>query len=191
LACPRGGLPEDRMAEAPMCSCPVGQKFPPVPNWERGPWCVPDTTPTCTIDPLPTYSPDPYPALIDELSPRTAAALTCLRAAIGSQGGASSFTSGYRPAAYNAHLIAVWDKLQELNNYKGTADCSARRAEVMAEIDLHKMKVRPDPNSPHTIREAFDLSSSLSRDVTNGLAINCGAFSPYPLSDRPHFEPVR
>jgi hypothetical protein len=87
-------------------------------------------------------------------------------------------------------MIAVWDKLLELLDHK-VPECQVLRAQIAAEIALHKMKVRPDPASPHTTREAFDLSSSLSRDVTNGLAINCGAFSPYPLSDRPHFEPVR
>ncbi len=157
-SCPKGGSVTDPWALQPMCSCPAGWMFPPGGAVYGRPPCILDT---CQVPPLKSYSPDPFPARVDELSPRTADALKCLQATIGSQGGTSSFTSGYRPAPYNAHLIAVWDKLQELNNYKGPEDCATRRADVMAEIDTHKMKVRPDPNSPHTFHEAFDLSSSL------------------------------
>jgi hypothetical protein len=190
LACPRGGLPEDRMAEVPMCSCPPGQKFPPSVVWWKGPWCIPDTTPSCPIDPIPEFTPDPYPALIDELSPRMQTALSCLRAAIGGQGGSSDFESGYRPALYNAHLQAVFDQQGKLDQYPGP-ECDARRAELAIEKRRHKIKERPADNSLHIIREAFDLVSTLNRQVTNGLAIDCNAFAPLPIRDRNHFEHTR
>ena len=190
LACPRGGYPLDPNAETPMCSCPPGQEFPAAPDWLRGPWCVPATTPTCPIPPIPPYTPDPYPALIEELTPRVQTALSCLQAAIDVQGGTSIFNSGYRPVPYNDHLRAVWDKWEEVKNDK-RPECQALRAEVAAEIALHKMIKEPAMSSNHTLREAVDLSSSLTRGTLDGLAINCGLFRPLPLTDKPHFEPLR
>jgi hypothetical protein len=118
-------------------------------------------------------------------------ALFCLRAAIGFSGGSSDFESGYRPALYNAHIQAVFDQVAKLKEHP-EPECDARRAELMVELRRHRLgKKRPGDNSLHIIREAFDLKSSLSRDVTNGLAIVCNAFAPYQLDDRNHFEHTR
>ncbi len=203
LTCPRGGLPLDRMAPAPQCGCEPGQKFLnpnappvvwdyPVPNgqWERYTPCVLDSTPRCDVPAIPPHTPDPYPALPEELSPRMETALSCLQAAIGGQGGSSVFKSGYRPPAYNAHLRAVYDQAAKLKD-KGP-ECNQRRAELVDELKRHDLgKTPPADGSLHTTREAFDLKSSLSRDVTNGLAINCNAFAPRPLGSPNHFEHTR
>lgn len=193
VACPNGGLSSDWVGDQvqPMCVCPPGQKFIHG-NWPGGPYCALASTPTCPIGPIPPYSPDPYPALIEELSPRMQAALSCLRAAIGGQGGSSNFKSGYRPAAYNAHIQAVFDQKIKLDNYNGPADCSVRKAELAVELSRHDLgKVRPGDNSLHITREAFDLGSTLNRQVTNSLAINCNVFAPIPITDRNHFEHTR
>lgn len=179
--------------------CPAGTEFGGPNPTDCRPVCPAGTTRDaatgeckagCRVDPIPPYTPDPYPALIEELSPRMQTALSCLRAAIGSQGGSSSLKSGYRPAPYNAHIQAVFDQRAKLRN-RGP-ECAARKAELAIEEKRHDIgKKRPGDNSLHIIREAFDLKSSLSMDVTNGLAIVCNAFAPIPLDDRNHFEHTR
>lgn len=182
--CPQGG--DVYNFEIAMCKCLPGEDFAPELYPAR--MCKPSAG--CAVDPIPPYTPDPHPALIDELSPRMQTALACLQAAIRGQGGSSIFKSGYRPAAYNAHLQAVFDQRTKLKG-KGS-ECAARKAELAIEEQRHDIGTkRPGNNSLHSIREAFDLKSSLSLDITNGLAIVCNAFAPYPLTDRNHFEHTR
>lgn len=190
--CPSGGNADNFTMAQPICSCPAGYDFNPPDPVNGGPVCVPapSAPSTCSIGAIPEYTPDPYPTLIDELSPRMQTALTCLQAAIRGQGGSSIFKSGYRPAPYNAHIQGVFDQRAKLRG-KGP-ECAARKAELAIEEQRHDIGTkRPGDNSLHSIREAFDLKSSLSMDVTNGLAIVCNAFAPYPLTDRNHFEHTR
>jgi len=202
LSCPRGGLPIDRMAEAPLCGCPPGQDFPPintVPNWNwpvpRGiwneagrPWCVPATTPSCPIGPIPEYTPDPEPVDITAPNFKLGTQLACMQNAIRASNGTSRVNSGYRSGPYNRHLQQVWDKWREFLDAQ-RPECAAELATAENHKNAHELVARPANSSAHTRGEAFDLSSGLYDGILDVLGFGCGLRRPDPIGDPPHFIP--
>jgi D-alanyl-D-alanine dipeptidase len=95
---------------------------------------------------------------VADLTPATARALTRFEQVITSAGATLTVTSAYRPAAYQQHLQAVWDKwMRELRKNVDPA-CGQLRVEVGEEFIHHSLleTQRPATSSDHTLGLAFD-----------------------------------
>lgn len=128
----------------------------------------------------------------------TARALARFERLVTAVGGAIGLRSAYRPAAYQAHLQAVWDKwVKELRDNREPA-CDELRAQVGREFERHGLleSQRPASISDHTRGLAFDARVSLPakakyrrRLVTvDKLARLSGIFRPVAASDPVHFR---
>jgi RHS repeat-associated protein len=131
---------------------------------------------------------------LDKLTEGTRNALRCLQNAIVSdlkaidpnlvfnegEGNGRGFrvNSGYRPQAYQNHLLEVWDKWQLLknNNQKECQQLKQKVAKEMSKTDGHDLAERPsDTISNHTRGTAFDISIWGVRDSQiNAYAKKCG-----------------
>jgi hypothetical protein len=100
---------------------------------------------------------------VSDLTLATARALTRFEKVLTSAGATLTVTSAYRPAAYQKHLQAVWDKwMRELRNNVDPA-CVQLRAEVGREFTHHHLleTQRPATSSDHTRGLAFDATVEL------------------------------
>lgn len=96
----------------------------------------------------------------DQLTPRTGRALARFEKIVRSVGGFFALTSAYRPAAYQAHLQAVWDKwMVELRNNQEPG-CQSLRAQVEKHFRRHGLleSRRPVLVSDHTLGVGFDAA---------------------------------
>lgn len=149
----------------------------------------------CSIDPLAPLPPDPATqdlelglVDLDDLTPATRAAYTCLQSA----GGTWVATSAYRTPAYQAHLAEVYAKHHALQT-RGV-QCADARAAVQTEYDYHRLgasKIMPAVRSgAHTRGTALDMTVSGVGDI-DAVAIGCGLWRPHmrPGHEDPvHFE---
>lgn len=155
-------------------------------------WTVPPPPPpvACSIPDLPaiptsdacTTSLEANDGLVDPaVCPMPIPVLTraggepCLRGKLSGIGVAyGGPTSTLRTAAYNQHLINVWDFNQRHRNLRNNPEqwqaCTARRAAVRAEVVKHDLYRRPAPNSRHLRGRAFDVALA----VVNGVQTTTG-----------------
>jgi len=134
------------------------------------------------------YSPDPYPLDIENLTADTKTALTCLKNAVEKVGGTLPVTSGYRPQAYQDHLIDVWDKYQMVKNWPA-GYCTSVRQPIQTEWNRHGLVTRPAAESDHTNGTAFDSTWSLPPGQNiDTLAQGCSLSRPDPSGDWVHFK---
>ena len=155
-------------------ACPI-RPLPPFPLF-------PDTD-------LQSFEDNPDRSDTTRLSDRMRTALSCLQTAISDAGGTSSVGSGYRPPAYNQHLIDVWEKwVNELKEETNPA-CQALRRDVQNHFRRHRLleSQPPVPGSRHTTGEAFDLSSNLPPANLDTLAQGCQVYRNDSARDRVHF----
>jgi len=134
------------------------------------------------------------------LTPATARALARLEQAVRGIGGILDLKSAYRPAAYQEHLQAVWDKWRELRHNRQPA-CEALRAEVATEFTRHRLleTQRPVSSSDHTRGTGFDAAVILPagarlkrrRVSLDRLALLAGVKRPDIRHDPVHFRLVR
>ena len=106
-------------------------------------------------------------------------------------------TSAYRPAAYQGHLQAVWDKwMLELRDLQ-TIECQELRSEVEREFLSHGLleTQRPATFSDHTLGTAFDAMvyfpsgrRKARRVNTDRLARRAGLYRPVRAQDPVHFR---
>jgi hypothetical protein len=135
---------------------------------------------------------------LDGLVPAASRALSRFETYIGSAGGRMVLTSAYRPAAYQTHLQAVWDKwvLELKHNY--APECGGLRAEVEEEFTRHQLleTQRPVQFSDHTRGIGIDAAIVLPRNATLGrkrvgidtLARIAGFRRPAIAQDPVHFR---
>jgi hypothetical protein len=130
------------------------------------------------------------------LTTPTAHALERFSHIVAAAGGSITVTSAYRPATYQEHLQAVWDKwMVELRN-NGDERCQNLRAEVGQEFERHQLleRQRPAEVSDHTRGTAFDASVLLPRSrrraSADALARRVGLRRPDVIHDPVHFRLV-
>jgi hypothetical protein len=170
---------------------------------------IPAQSPPCLVQPLPAID-DPealeFEASVDTtgavqrdgLVPSAVVALARFERIVTSVGGVMVLTSAYRPAAYQAHLQAVWDKwMVELrDNYDG--NCAELKAQARDEFVRHDLleTQRPVAFSDHTRGIGFDAAvrlprrARLSRRRVNidSLARRAGFHRPAIARDPVHFR---
>jgi hypothetical protein len=136
---------------------------------------------------------------IESMQPRASRALSRFGVLVTKVGGAMSLRSAYRPAAYQAHLQAVWDRWMALrNNFE--AGCDAVKTQARQEFAMHRLleSQRPVAVSDHTRGLAFDAAVMLPsrarfgrRRVTlDSLARMAGLVRPALVADPVHFRPI-
>lgn len=131
------------------------------------------------------------------LHPETARALTRFEQKVSAVGGSMTLTSAYRPASYQEHLMAVWDKWSEMQVQTNPA-CNSLRAQIDEEFNKHALLAtqRPVAVSDHTLGVGFDAMVLLPEDVeirrkpvdVDDLAKLCRLMRPDPLRDYVHFR---
>jgi hypothetical protein len=96
--------------------------------------------------------------------------LTRLQRIVESAGGSLLLTSAYRPAAYQAHLQAVWDKWMTELRHDVAPECETLRAEVGYEFTRHGLleTQRPASFSDHTRGIGVDAAVILPRRARLG-----------------------
>jgi D-alanyl-D-alanine dipeptidase len=137
--------------------------------------------PPCMIEPLPQID-DPHAQSfesqvgygsvvnLDGLTEGASRGLARFASMVESAGGRLQLTSAYRPAPYQAHLQAVWDKwMVELRN-NVAPECETLRAEVQGEFDRHQLleTQRPVSFSDHTRGIGVDAAVMLPRRARLG-----------------------
>lgn len=116
-------------------------------------------------------------------------ALACLKQQVSGVGGTLTVTSAYRPPAYQQHLRDVYDRWEELQNYRGDASCTEARRVVEEEFTSHGLLPSQQPalSSAHSRGEAFDASWTLPNNTSiDSLAARCNLRRPLQ-SDPVHF----
>jgi hypothetical protein len=165
--------------------------------------------PACSVEPLPAIEDIEAHAFeaqvgsvgvvrTDGMTPAAVQALSRFEYIIKSVGGSITLTSAYRPAAYQEHLQAVWDKWMLELRKNDDAECRMLRAEVEAEFARHDLleSQRPATTSDHTRGISFDAAILLpsrarwnKRRVTvDRLARAAGFHRPVIASDPVHFR---
>jgi hypothetical protein len=161
--------------------------------------------PPCFVDPLPEIG--DVEALVfetnvgsasivnfDGLTPRTAVALNRFERLVTKAGGSVFLTSAYRPAAYQDHLQAVWDKWMLELSHNFDEGCTELRASVRDEFLRHQLleKQRPASMSDHTRGISFDAAVLIPRGrrrpSVDVLARRAGFHRPVRRSDPVHFR---
>lgn len=192
-----GTCPANSTDNGTACTCDAGYQ----PD-AAGTSCVSK----CPIDDLPPIT-DPEVQLFEDgkidiarLSPRMQAAHTCLMTA--ASAGAPKLDSGYRPVAYNQHLLDVWNKWAEFERAKNdpqitdNPSCISLESKVLEHFRKHRLLVKQPPvlNSRHTRGEAIDVSINLPAANIDALAAGCkdslgnSLKRPLPVSDPVHFQ---
>ena len=156
----------------------------------------------CLVEPLPVV--EDLEALAFEVGPtvintggltrRTAVALGRFERLVTRAGGSFILTSAYRPAAYQDHLQAVWNKwmLELRNNFD--EGCSELKASVQDEFLRHQLREsqRPATISDHTRGISFDAAVLIPRGrrrpSVDALARRAGFHRPVRRSDPVHFR---
>jgi hypothetical protein len=95
-----------------------------------------------------------------DLTPATARALSRFEQVLTSAGRTLTVTSAYRPAAYQQHLQAVWDKWMRELRHNADPPCRQLRAQISREFARHGLleTQRPANTSDHTRGLAFDAT---------------------------------
>jgi hypothetical protein len=168
-----------------------------LPNPPSPPPClVEPLSPLADLEALEFENAVGSPAIVstEGLTPGTARAFARFNRMVLSAGGMVTFTSAYRPAAYQEHLRSVWDKwMFELRDNHDDA-CQSLRAEVEHEFSSHQLleSQRPAVASDHTRGMAFDASvimPSRRRKISiDRLARKVGLRRPNIAHDPVHFR---
>lgn len=166
-------------------------------------------SPNCAVEPLPLIedaeamefeeqSGTPLVVDLGGLTPTTAEALIRFQDIVQAAGGSVAITSAYRPAAYQEHLQAVWDKWMIELRRNRSADCEALKEQVAEEFSRHGLlrSRRPVPLSDHTLGIGFDASIGLPhrlrskrrRVSIDRLARQAGVSRPDIRRDPVHFR---
>ncbi len=149
-----------------------------------------------------TYS-DTEPDL-EHLTPATQAGLTCIQQRVAAlrQYETPQPTSGYRPTAYQKHILEVYDKWQLIKN-DNTPACAEVKAAIYAEWLHHKpFARRPGVTSNHShvdaqgnpAGNAVDISF-VPQDIADTIACQCNMYRPMinmpnPKDNDPvHYQP--
>ncbi len=123
----------------------------------------------------------------ENLTDATRAALSCLTAAVGRNGGTLTVESAHRPHSYQLHLLEVYDKYKGKDGQPGVetwpeGKCPEVRSNVMMEWNRHApISVRPaEHQSQHSLGVAFDANWGALADGVgiDGLAHECGTCRP-------------
>ena len=126
---------------------------------------------------------------MDNVTDATRAGAACIMRAARGRHITSRIISGYRPPAYQTHLLEVYDKSQLLKNNNDLA-CADIKAQVEVEFNHHRpFAHRPGETSRHSTGRAVDISLS-SYATADEIAAGCGMSRAVP-NDRVHFEPLR
>jgi hypothetical protein len=123
---------------------------------------------------------------VENLSERVRSGLTCILQRSNGLGANAKASSGFRPAAYQAHLREVWDKWQELKN-NGEERCRLTKQQVAAEWVRHELVRRPVLFSNHSAGNAVDIKR-VPAPHADAIASACGMFRPEPNNDPVHFQ---
>lgn len=122
------------------------------------------------------------------MQPAMRTALSCLENSVSAEGGTFNFTSGYRPTAYQQHLLEIWDLHEEAEQYRDNPACDERIQAIDTEFDRHGLVRRPAARrSRHEDGLAFDGSWTPASLDIDALADGCGLKRPL-ANDRVHFE---
>lgn len=130
---------------------------------------------------------------ISGLTPQMQSALSLFKERVNEAGGHFVLNSAYRPPAYQAHLLEVWTKWQQLKDNHNPA-CQTLRSQVQAEMRKHQLRAAPASISgPHTKGLAIDVSiapsiTGLPLDKFLDIAKNCGLYRRILKGDPIHFE---
>jgi hypothetical protein len=169
---------------------------------------APPPPPACSVPGLP-FIEDEEAILFEEsvqagpridlagLTPATSRALARFQKVVNSAGGDLWLTSAYRPAGYQQHLQAVWDKWSELRDNQ-QPECQDLKTAVAAEFTSHQLLTtqRPASVSDHTRGTGFDAAVTLTaiarhrrrRVNIDRLARRAGIHRPDIAHDPVHFR---
>jgi hypothetical protein len=184
-------------------SCPIGTQY--YPRWfDNGvtyqPACVdwseppppPPRCPVTALSPLTDpeaieheqgkYSGRPDMSKVDE---RVVAGAECVKQKVKALGRIARITSGYRPAAYQAHLREIWDKWKLLETNSDPA-CADVKNTVKEHWDKHGLVYQPAKTSPHSKGIAVDIGG-VPQDQADAIAASCNMYRPFP-NDKPHYH---
>lgn len=145
--------------------------------------------PTCPFTPIEPV-PDVVEGSTEGLVPAALTGISCMQTAIAQApyNGTFNVTWGYRPEAYNEHIVEVYNKYQQIDQMNGP-ECASVRANVQAEYDHHgPFAAPPSPTSNHMDGTAFDAAWTPSDAPVDTLASenNCG-ISRCVAGDDPHW----
>ena len=114
-------------------------------------------------------------------------------------------TSGYRPTAYQTHILDVYDKWQLIKNNNSTV-CAARKAAIQKEFNMHsRFARRPGVTSNHSQLDAQGNPAGNAVDISfvpddvnihaDTIACQCNMYRPLinmpdPTKNDPvHYQP--
>jgi hypothetical protein len=188
---------------------PLFRFFAPAAVMEEMETHIAVSTPPCLVESLPAID-DPAALAFEEnvgtmaiveldgLVPSAASALTRFERMVTSAGGVVLLTSAYRPAAYQEHLQAVWDKWMVEMRGNHDANCIELKAQAQYEFVRHSLleSQRPVSSSDHTRGIGFDAAVRLPgrarlnrrRVSVDSLARRAGFHRPAIARDPVHFR---
>ena len=188
------------VADCPDCKLCLNNTCNNTDPAQEGHACHDDGNPACTIDlcksgtcthkqvdPVAAFGPpDPPPVDIQDLSAATQTSIICMQTAV-APNGSFQVTSGFRPQAYQNHILDVYDKFQLIQNWD-SPKCTTTKANIVREWGIHApFDHRPANVSNHTSGTAFDAAWTLPANTSiDTLAQGCN-LSRCVANDTHHF----